>query len=165
MKIFLIILIIGVVIYDWTSDVYFPSDSSMYESISVENNDKNQNSKELGNVLISNPSSPSLENAFKNRLSDIQVNSSGIVIRVLPDDNTGSRHQKFILQLLSGQTLLVAHNIDLAPRINTLSNGDKVEFYGEYEWNKKGGIVHWTHRDPNGHHVGGWLKHNGKTYQ
>jgi hypothetical protein len=40
-----------------------------------------------------------------------------------------------------------------------------IQFYGEYEWNNKGGVVHWTHRDPNGHHVGGWLKHNGSTYQ
>ncbi|MCQ8888523.1 DUF3465 domain-containing protein [Pseudoalteromonas carrageenovora] len=26
-------------------------------------------------------------------------------------------------------------------------------------------VVHWTHKDPNGYHVGGWLKHKGKIYQ
>ncbi len=66
---------------------------------------------------------------------------------------------------ISGQTILIAHNIDLAPRINSVSKGDSVEFYGEYEWNKKGGVVHWTHKDPHGNHIGGWLKHNGKMYQ
>jgi hypothetical protein len=82
----------------------------------------------------------------------------------LPDDLEGSRHQRFVLRLSSGQTLLVAHNIDLAPRISSLNRGDKVEFYGEYEWNAKGGVIHWTHHDPSGRHVGGWLKHDSKTY-
>ena len=106
-----------------------------------------------------------ITNAFQNKHSDSQVSGSGIVINNLADDTKGSKHQKFILKLSSGQTLLVAHNIDLAPRINTLHNGDTVEFYGEYEWNAKGGVVHWTHRDPDGRHVNGWLKHKGVTYQ
>lgn len=148
MKKILVIFIIGIVIYEWSYDIYNPSVLSSSQSISIT---KNNNSI--------------LQSAFNNRLSDLQVNGSGIIIKLLPDDNMGSRHQKFILQLSSRQTLLVAHNIDLAPRINTLSNGDKIEFYGEYEWNQKGGVIHWTHEDPRGYHVGGWLKHNGSIYQ
>lgn len=110
----------------------------------------------------------SIGSAFENRQSDIQVEGKGRVIKVLADDNKGSRHQRFILKLDSGQTVLIAHNIDLAPRINRLSKGDTVVFYGEYEWNRKGGVVHWTHHDPSRgkhRHIGGWLKHQGKTYQ
>ena len=110
-------------------------------------------------------SSTSLNEAYKNHKSNVQVQDSGKVIRILSDDNQGSRHQKFILKLRSGNTILIAHNIDLAPRVKSISKGDTVQFYGEYEWNNKGGVVHWTHRDPNGHHIGGWLKHNGSTYQ
>jgi hypothetical protein len=106
-----------------------------------------------------------LSSAYQNRKSDIQVSGTGVVIRNLTDDTSGSRHQKFILKLSSGQTLLISHNIDLAPRINSLRKGDAVDFYGEYEWNSKGGLVHWTHHDPRGNHIGGWLKHNGATYQ
>ena len=106
-----------------------------------------------------------LETAYANRQSDIQVRGEGMVKRILPDDLDGSRHQRFILELGSGQTLLVAHNIDLAPRIDALRVGDMVEFYGEYEWNAKGGVIHWTHHDPDGHHIGGWLKHGGQTFQ
>ena len=103
--------------------------------------------------------------AFNNQQSDIQVAGVGTVVRTLSDDMEGSRHQRFILKLSSGQTVLVAHNIDLAPRINSLRAGDGVEFYGEYEWNSKGGVLHWTHHDPRGNHEDGWLKHNGSTYQ
>lgn len=103
--------------------------------------------------------------AFNNQQSDIQVGGVGTVVRTLSDDMEGSRHQRFILKLSSGQTVLVAHNIDLAPRINSLRAGDGIEFYGEYEWNSKGGVLHWTHHDPRGNHEGGWLKHNGSTYQ
>ncbi|EKF9415759.1 TPA: DUF3465 domain-containing protein, partial [Vibrio cholerae] len=101
-----------------------------------------------------------LQQAYQSQQSDLQVQGLGQVVKVLPDDNDGSRHQKFILKLNSGQTLLVAHNIDLAPRIPNLKVGDSVEFYGEYEWNKKGGVLHWTHKDPQNRHAHGWLKHN-----
>ncbi|WP_162808305.1 DUF3465 domain-containing protein [Vibrio cholerae] len=106
-----------------------------------------------------------LQQAYKSQQSDIQVQGFGQVVKVLPDDNDGSKHQKFILKLNSGQTLLVAHNIDLAPRIPNLQVGDSVEFYGEYEWNKKGGVLHWTHKDPQNRHAHGWLKYNGQVYE
>lgn len=103
--------------------------------------------------------------AFASGTSDIQVEGEGTVTRVLPDDLNGSRHQRFIVQLASGQTLLISHNIDIAPRINALAAGDSVRFNGEYVWNEKGGVIHWTHHDPRGRHVAGWIEHNGKTYK
>jgi len=106
-----------------------------------------------------------LREAFENRRNSFQVEGQGTVISILQDDLEGSRHQRFIIRLDSGQTLLVAHNIDLAPRINSLQVGDSVMFYGEYEYKPEGGVIHWTHHDPDGSHVGGWLKHNGRTYQ
>jgi len=103
--------------------------------------------------------------AIRNGQSNVQVEGSGTVVRVLADDTRGRRHQRFILRIASGQTLLVAHNIDLSPRIDRLRAGDTVLFYGEYEWNAKGGVVHWTHRDPSGRHPDGWLKHEGRVYR
>lgn len=103
--------------------------------------------------------------AFASRTSDVQVKGEGTVTRLLSDDENGSRHQRFIVKLASGQTVLIAHNIDIAPRISGLAVGDRVRFYGEYVWNEKGGTIHWTHRDPRGKHVAGWVVHNGKTYQ
>ena len=107
----------------------------------------------------------SVEIAYNNQQSDVKLQGQGIVSRILPDDNDGSRHQRFILKLDTGPSLLIAHNIDLAPRLNGLKKGDTVEFFGEYEWNAKGGVVHWTHNDPKHRNIDGWLKHRGKTYQ
>ena len=106
-----------------------------------------------------------IETAYRNRQGDIQIAGQGTVLRILPDDLDGSRHQRIVLELDSGQSLLIAHNIDLAPRVAGLNKGDTLEFYGEYEWNSKGGVIHWTHKDPNRRHADGWLKHHGKTYQ
>src|SRR4030095_7238156 len=106
-----------------------------------------------------------LRRAFEQRVSNLQVEGRGVIKRILGDDIDGSRHQRFILELRSGQTLLIAHNIDIAPRIIGLRNGDKVAIRGEYDWNREGGVIHWTHHDPGGRHPGGWLKHKGKTYQ
>ncbi len=110
-------------------------------------------------------SDKALTSAFDERKSGVQAEGNGIVIKILPDDNDGSRHQRFILRLHSGQTVLIAHNIDLAPRLSSLREGDAVAFNGEYDWNSEGGVVHWTHRDPSGRHVAGWLTHNGQRYQ
>ncbi|QER39913.1 DUF3465 domain-containing protein [Acinetobacter suaedae] len=103
--------------------------------------------------------------AFQQQRSKLQVRSQGTVKTILPDDNDGSRHQRMILQLENGLTLLIAHNIDLAPRVDQLKKGDSVEFYGVYEYNDKGGVIHWTHHDPRRKHIDGWLKHNGRIYQ
>jgi len=97
--------------------------------------------------------------------SNQSIYQKGTVVKLLQDDNEGSRHQKFIVELENDLTLLISHNIDLAPRITSLKNGDQIEFKGEYEWNKKGGVVHWTHRDPKGNHEGGYLLHEGRKYE
>jgi len=106
-----------------------------------------------------------LREAYANRQGDIQVEGSGRVAKVLRDDTDGSRHQRFIVELGSGQTVLISHNIDLAPRVEGLRAGDEVTFFGEYEWNPQGGVIHWTHHDPAGRHVDGWIRHRGKTYR
>jgi hypothetical protein len=106
-----------------------------------------------------------IASAYSAQRSGVQVAGEGTVIRILPDDEAGSRHQRFILRLASGQTLLVAHNVDLAPRVTALEPGDTVSFNGVYEWNAKGGLLHWTHRDPSGDHAAGWLKHDGELFQ
>jgi len=105
-----------------------------------------------------------LAQLFATQASDVQVEGQGVVTRLLADDTSGDAHQRFILRLRSGQTLLVAHNIDVAPRLDGLAVGDTVAFSGEYVYSAEGGTIHWTHHDPGGTHVAGWLEWNGKRY-
>lgn len=123
-----------------------------------------QQSEGISSVKVT-PAFPSAAELFAQHANDEMVEGQGKVVRLLADDNKGSRHQKFLVSVGGGQTLLFAHNIDLALRINTLKVGDNIEFRGEYSYNPKGGVVHWTHLDPRNQHEAGWIKHNGITYQ
>ena len=116
-------------------------------------------------VAVKGDADQILADAFERHQNHLQLQGQGKVIKILKDDREGLEHQRFILRLANGRSLLVAHNIDLTPRIENLQVGDTVEFYGEYEWNPQGGVLHWTHRDPHHHHIDGWLKHDGNTYQ
>ncbi len=106
-----------------------------------------------------------VEAAYAARRSDVWLDAEGEVARTLADDLEGSRHQRFVLRLDSGHTVLVSHNIDLAPRVEGLRVGDRLSVRGEYEWNERGGVIHWTHHDPEGRRAGGWIERDGERYR
>lgn len=91
------------------------------------------------------------------------IEGTGLVLRLIADDDDGVRHQRFILDMRNGQSLLMAHNIDLADRV-PVGLGDRIRFRGMYEWNEMGGLVHWTHHDPLGIEDGGYIRYRGKVY-
>lgn len=101
--------------------------------------------------------------AYGRQDDECWIETSGRVNRLLSDDDEESRHQRFIVTLASGQTLLVAHNLDLASRV-PIALGDRVTFRGLYEFNDLGGLVHWTHADPLGFEDGGWIRHRRRVY-
>jgi len=103
--------------------------------------------------------------AFSTNKSNIQVLQKGEIITLLADDTDGDRHQRMIVRLANNQTLLIAHNIDIGARVPAPVKGNELRFYGVYEWNSEGGVVHWTHKDPSGDHVDGWLEYDGKRYE
>ncbi|HSI45759.1 MAG TPA: DUF3465 domain-containing protein [Methylophilus sp.] len=105
-----------------------------------------------------------LKHAFAQKQSHVWLEGTGVVKKLLPDDDKGAKHQRFLVTISPEQTLLFAHNIDLAPRVAVLTVGDQVQFKGEYIYNPKGGIMHWTHHDPSGT-KGGWIKVNGQIYE
>lgn len=91
------------------------------------------------------------------------IDISGIVSRLLHDDHDDSRHQRFIVNVADGKTVLVAHNLDIAERV-PVGIGDRVSVRGLYEWSPLGGLLHWTHHDPHGELDGGYIRLRSDTY-
>ena len=100
----------------------------------------------------------SFEELFLRKISHIHVKGEGVVAAILNDDLTGRKHQRFILELAPHKTVMIVNNIDDFPRLENLEVGDRVEFSGEYVWNRHGGLVHWTHDDPRGLRDDGYVK-------
>jgi hypothetical protein len=103
--------------------------------------------------------------AVTNRRTGITVQHWGTVERTMSDDQgAAGKLQKFVLALENRHTLLVAHDVDVAPRV-PLAIGDRVEFRGRYDWNGAGGLIYRTHHDPQMIFEDGWIRHNGKVYR
>lgn len=102
-----------------------------------------------------------LEEAFAKKLNDAPITVTGIVTKLLPDDTTGIPHQRFIITVHTGHTVMVAHNLERAYRV-PVKVGDKVEIHGSYVWNELGGIIHNTHHDDTEEHEDGWINFVGK---
>ncbi len=96
---------------------------------------------------------------------DAWISDSGVVVRLLNDGrDDGAEHQRFVVRLASGQTLLIAHNVEIAARV-PLGIGDRIGFHGVYDWSPEGGVVHWTHRDPHGGEEAGFIRFRDQDYQ
>jgi hypothetical protein len=101
---------------------------------------------------------------FVKRDTGTWIEVKGFVRRLLSDDDDGSRHQRFIVDIGNRMTLLIAHNIDLAKRV-PIGMGDRVYVRGMFEWNDLGGLVHWTHHDPLGVEDGGYVRYRQREYR
>jgi Protein of unknown function (DUF3465) len=114
---------------------------------------------------VAQPDDAAIVSDFTNHRSTVEVTADGSVVRLLPDrtSSTGT-HEQFIVKLASGDlTVEVEHNISIGARA-PVKEGDHVIVHGEYIWNAQGGLIHFTHHDPQGTHEGGYIQDNGKTY-
>lgn len=85
--------------------------------------------------------------------------------RILSDQQGPSGpHQRFIIRLTGvSRTILVEHNLTIAPRVPLVA-GEPVVVHGEYVWNAEGGLIHFTHHDPARTHEGGYILYAGRRY-
>jgi hypothetical protein len=102
--------------------------------------------------------------AFENERSGVWVEAGGEVVHILPNDDKPPRHQNFLVEVAPHHTVKISHNVDIAPRA-PVTKGSRIGFRGRYEYNEKGGVVHWTHRDPSGAKTGGHLEIEGRLYR
>src|SRR6185436_6400172 len=112
------------------------------------------------------PDNAAVERAYAEKRSTIQVTAQGVVTRVLEDDSgPAGVHQRFIIRLAgSTQTVLVENNVTIGQRAPVVEDKD-VLVRGEYVWNDQGGLIHFTHHDPDRSHEGGWIEVGGVRYQ
>jgi len=110
------------------------------------------------------PAVSPLVELYEERRSGVWVEATGLVHKVLGEDDHGDPHQRFIVNLDREHSVLIAHNVAIAERVPARA-GDLLVVRGRYEWNEEGGVVHWTHRDPDDRREGGWIRLEGRTYR
>lgn len=106
-----------------------------------------------------------VQGAFERRAENVELTATGAVDRVLSDqDGPSGPHERFIVRLPDvGMTVLVEHNLSIAPRVPVVV-GEPVVVHGEYVWNAQGGLLHFTHHDPDRSHEGGYIVYAGRRY-
>ena len=102
--------------------------------------------------------------AYTQQSSGVAIEDRGTVVRLMEDDNREDRLQRFVVRLMDGHRVLLVHNVEIARRV-PVSIGDRVQFSGRYEWSDDGGYVRWTHKDPDGIRLDGWVEHQGRRYE
>lgn len=112
------------------------------------------------------PDDAAVCSAYDGQRSGVEVVADGEVGRVLGvRPGREGAHEGFLLRLSSGcrLTVRVETNTDFTGDI-PLRQGDRVSVKGEYEYYERGGVIHWTHRDPRGHHANGYVDVHGTMY-
>ena len=101
--------------------------------------------------------------------SEVMIKAT--VQKILPDDNNGLKHQRFIIKLGDGTNVFVAHSITAADRI-PIKPGSQLTLKGEWIPEPRTndgiptiGVLHWTHASENERkHPSGWIELDGKRY-
>jgi hypothetical protein len=111
------------------------------------------------------PDDSAIVQDYQTHQSQVEVTADGTVVQVLPDQaGSSGPHERFIIKLTSYDlTLLVEHNLSIGTRA-PVAVGDHVTVHGEYIWNSQGGLIHFTHHDPEARHEGGFIEDNGTKY-
>ncbi len=113
------------------------------------------------------PNDRALCDAYSAQRSNVEVVADGTVTHVLGvAPGRVSPHEGFLLRLASSCSLVVRveANTDFTGTI-PIALGQRVAVKGEYEFYPRGGVVHWTHRDPRGRHEGGYIETGGQVYE
>jgi len=113
-------------------------------------------------------SNAAVYDAWRAGRSHIEVTASGSVARILGErPGPSGVHEGFLLHLRGsegrGLTVRVEDNVDLTGPI-PMRTGDDVTVRGEYIYDPRGGLIHYTHRDPRNRHPGGFVRVNGRLY-
>lgn len=111
-----------------------------------------------------NAADADLVEAFSNQKRVNFVEGAGMVVtKLLPDDTSGLKHQKWIVRLSNGKLMQAVYNSDMCPRV-PVKVGDVVSMGGMFLWTKEGGLLHWLHKDPRQNRPDGYVELDGVYY-
>jgi len=97
----------------------------------------------------------------------VEVIGQGTVLAVLGTrEGRSGQHEGFLLRLHQQCDLMVRveTNVDITGPV-PVRDGEIVTVKGQFENDPMGGVIHWTHHDPRGRHVSGYVEAGGKLYQ
>jgi len=103
------------------------------------------------------------EKAFYDKQSDLMIEVSGTVVRVVEPVDGNEGHQEFQMRLSNGQLLLVVRNSSARNRV-PVESLDVVTVRGDYQWSELGGVIHGAQRDYSLGRRHGWVEVDGKKY-
>ncbi|GIL18850.1 MAG: hypothetical protein BroJett040_26010 [Oligoflexia bacterium] len=128
--------------------------SDLREQIVNGNGNQNQSGQEDGQFI----------NAVNNRRDAYFIQGKGVVVsRILPDDNSGLRHQRWYVRLSNGKEMFAVYNMDITRRV-PVQVGQKMNMGGEFKWTHQGPLLHWLHEDPRNKRPHGYVDVNGQRY-
>ncbi len=107
--------------------------------------------------------------AWRFHRSRVEVTANGAIARIFgAREGPSGTHLGFLLHLAGseghGLTVRVEDNLDLTGPI-PLDEGEAAIVRGEYIYDSRGGLIHYTHRDPRGRHDAGYVQAGGRIYQ
>ncbi|MDE2483427.1 MAG: DUF3465 domain-containing protein [bacterium] len=113
------------------------------------------------------PDNAAVCNDYGTQRSGDEVIATGHVIDVLGERaGRSGEHEGYLVKLDGNCDLLVKveTNTTITGPI-ALRPKERVVVKGVYIYNPLGGLIHWTHHDPRGRHVGGYVTAGGTSYQ
>jgi len=128
---------------------------------------KRQNQRPKESVVDQNVSNgeSDLVRAIQNRRQVNFLEAQNLkIVKVLPEDRNGLKHQLFIAELINtGYKVTLVYNLDMCERVPA-REGDVVAAGGMFLWTSQGPMLHWLHHDPRGNRPDGYIELNGKFY-
>jgi len=110
------------------------------------------------------PDNERLINAFEQGRTGVWVSGHGTVKQLVGDETVaGERHQRIVVDVGEVFDLIVRHSVEASERVPVVQ-GDTIAFQGRYEFNGRGGVLGFTHHDPEEPGGGGWVRYQGNVY-
>ena len=127
-----------------------------------------QQPRDKKNIILLNDGTGGDKNLVQavesNRRTSYVTGAGMKVVELMPDDTSGSPHQKFRVQLSNGRTIMIISNLDMCVHI-PVQVGDAVGAGGEFiPTGKNSGLLHWVHSDPKKQRPDGYVELNGHVY-